>query len=66
MNLFCKMIIGCNPEMMDFIKHGLWHYVIGVSKDSGEIGVGKDSGVMGAGKDLGYGTWLSLISSHGM
>ena len=44
MNLFCKMIIGCNPEMMDFIKHGLRHYVIGVRRDSGMLGVGKDSG----------------------
>ena len=44
MNLFCKMIIGCNSEMMDFIMHGLWHYVIGVGKDSGVMGVGKDSG----------------------
>ena len=33
--------------MMDFITHGLLHYV---------IGVGKDSGVMGVGKDLGHGT----------
>ena len=33
--------------MMDFITHGLRHYVIGVSKDSG---------VMGVGKDLGHGT----------
>ena len=57
MNLFCKMIIECNPEMMDFITHGLWHYV---------IGVGKDSGVMGVGKDSWYGTCLSLISFHGM
>ena len=55
MNLFCKMIIGCNPEMMDFIMHGLWHCV---------IGVGKNSGVMGADKDLRHGTWLILISSH--
>ena len=55
MNLFCKMIIGCNPEMMDFIMYGLWSYV---------IGVGKDSGVMGVGKESGHGTWLSLISSH--
>ena len=57
MNLFCKMIIGCNQEMIDFITHGLWHCV---------IGVGKNSGVMGVGKDSGYGTWLSLISSYGM
>ena len=57
MNLFCKMIIGCNPEMMDFITHELRHCV---------IGVGKDSSVMGVGKDSGHGTWLSLISSHGM
>ena len=54
MNLFCKMIIGCNPKMMDFITYGLWPYVIG----------GKDSGVMGVGKESGHGTWLSLISSH--
>ena len=47
MNFFCKMIIGCNPEMMDFIMHRLWHCV---------IGVGKDLGVMGAGKDSGHGT----------
>ena len=46
-----------NPKMMDFITHRLWHCV---------IGVGKDSGVMGVGKDSGHGTWLSLISSHGM
>ena len=51
------MIIGCNLEMMNFITHELWHYVIGVDKDSG---------VMGASKDSGHGTWLSLISSHGM
>ena len=47
MNLFCKMIIGCNPEMMDFITHGFRHFV---------LEVGKDSGVMGVGKDLGHGT----------
>ena len=29
--------------MMDFITHGLWHYVIGVDKDLGVMGVGKDS-----------------------
>ena len=46
MNLFCKMIIGCNLGMMDFITHGPRHCV---------IGVGKDSGMMGVGKDLGYG-----------
>ena len=57
MNLFCKMIIRCNSEIMDFITHGLWPYV---------IGVGMDSGVMGIGKESGHGTWLSLISSHGM
>ena len=57
MNLFCKMIIGCNLEIMDFITHGLWHCV---------IGVGKDSGVMGVGKGSGHGTCLSLISFHGM
>ena len=57
MNLFCKMIIGVNPEMVDFIMHGLWHCV---------IGVGKDSGVMGVSKDSEHGTWLSLISYHGM
>ena len=43
--------------MMDFITHELWHYGIGVDKDSDVMGVDKDSG---------YGTWLSLISSHGM
>ena len=37
--------------------HGLWHCMIELSKDSG---------VMGVGEDLGHGTWLSLISSHGM
>ena len=57
MNLFCKMIILCNPEMMDFITHGLWHCV---------IGVGKDSGVMGVSKDLGHSTRLSTISFHGI
>ena len=57
MNFFCKMIIGCNPKMMDFITYGLWHYV---------IGVGKDLGVMGVGEDSRHGTWLSFISSHGM
>ena len=57
MNLFCKMIIECNPEMMDFNTHELWHCV---------IGVGKNSGMMRVGKDSGHGTWLSLISSHGM
>ena len=51
------MINGCNPEMMDFITQGLLHCV---------IGVGKDSGVMEVSKDSGHGTWLSLISSHGM
>ena len=43
MNLFCKTIIGCNPEIIDFITHGLWHYVIGVGKDSSVMGVDKDS-----------------------
>ena len=47
MYLFCKMTLGCNPEMMDFITHGLWHYVIRVDKDLS---------VMGVGKDLGHGT----------
>ena len=47
MNLFCKMIIGCSLEMMDFITNGPWHYV---------IRVGKDLGVMGVGEDLGHGT----------
>ena len=64
MNLFCKMIIGCNLEMMDFIAHRLWHCVIGVGKDSGVMGVGEDSGVMGVGEDSGHGTWLSLMSWH--
>ena len=44
MNLFCKMIIECNLEMMDFITHGSRHCVILVGKDSGMMGVGKDSG----------------------
>ena len=44
MKLFCKMIIGCNLEMMDFIMRGLWHCVIGVDKVLGVMGVGKDSG----------------------
>ena len=57
MNLFCKMIIGCNLEMIDFITHRLWYCV---------IRVGKDSGVMGVGKDLRHGTWLILILSHSM
>ena len=43
--------------MMDFIMHGLCNSV---------IGVGRDSGVMGVSEDSGHGTWLSLISSHGM
>ena len=43
-NLFCKMIIGLHPKMMDFITHGLRHCVIGVGKDSGVMGVDKDSG----------------------
>ena len=47
MNLFCKMIIGCNPKMMDFIMHGLGYCV---------IRVGKNSSVMRVGKDLGHGT----------
>ena len=33
--MFCKMIIGCNPRMMDFITHGFQHCVIGVNWDSG-------------------------------
>ena len=57
MNLFCKMIIGCNQKIMDFITHRLWHCV---------IRVGKDSGVMGVGEDSRHGTWLSFISFHGM
>ena len=56
MKLFCKMIIVCNPEMMDFITHGLWHCVMGVDKDSGVMGIGKDSSVMGVGKDSRHGT----------
>ena len=44
MNFFCKMIIGHNPEIMDFITHGLCHCVIGVDKDLSVMGVGKDSG----------------------
>ena len=57
MNLFCKIIIGCNPKMMDFITYGFWHCVI---RD------GKDSGVMRVDKDSRHGTCLSLISSHGI
>ena len=57
MNLFCKMIIRYNLEMMDFIMHELWYCV---------IGVGKYLGVMGVSKGLGHGTCLSLISFHGM
>ena len=37
--------------------HGLWHCVIGVSKDSGVMEVGKDSR---------HGTLSILISSHDM
>ena len=51
---------------MHFIVHGLWHYVIGVGKDSGVMGVGKDSGLMGVGKGSRHGTCLSLTSFHGM
>ena len=47
MDLFYKIINGCNPEIMDFITHGPRHCV---------IGVGKDSGMMRVGKDLGHGT----------
>ena len=43
MKFFCKMIIGCNLEMMNFITHKPWHCVIGVGKDSDVMGVGKDS-----------------------
>ena len=43
MNLFYKMIIGCNPKIMDFITHGLQHYVIGVKMDPRMSGVNKDS-----------------------
>ena len=43
--------------MTNFITHGLWHFV---------IGVGKDSGVMGVGKGSRHGTCLSLVSFHGM
>ena len=46
MNLFCKMIIGCNPEMMNFITHGLWHCVVGVGMDSAVMGVSEDSGMV--------------------
>ena len=50
MNLFCKMVIGCNPQIMDFIT--LWHphCVVGVGKDSSVIGVDKDSGHSGGGR----------------
>ena len=37
MKLFCKIIIGCNPRMMDFITRGFRHCVIGVGWDSGLI-----------------------------
>ena len=40
----CKMIIGCNPKMMDLIVHRLQHCVIRVNKDSVVMGVRKDSG----------------------
>ena len=51
------MIIRCNPEIMDFITYRLGHCV---------IRVGKDSGVMRVSKGSGHGTYLSLISFHGM
>ena len=57
MNLFCKMIIRCNPEIMDLITHELCYCVIGVYKDSG---------VMGVGKGLEYDRCLSLISFYDM
>ena len=44
MNFFCKMIIGYNPKMMDFITPKSRHCMIEVGKDSCMIGVGKDSG----------------------
>ena len=44
MKLFCKMIIGCNAEIMDFITHGLRHCVIEAGKNLGVMRVGKDSG----------------------
>ena len=55
MNLFCKMIIGCDKKIMDFITHGLWHCVIGVGKDSSVMGVDNNSSVsvMGVGKATG-------------
>ena len=40
----CKMIVECNPEMMDLIMHGLQNCVIRVGKDSVVMGVCKDSG----------------------
>ena len=35
MNFFCKMIIGCNLRMMDFIMHEFQNCMIGVGWDSG-------------------------------
>ena len=66
MNLFCKMIIECNPKIMDFITPGLCHCVIGVGKDSSVMRVGKDSSVMEVGKDssvMGVGKETSMV--HG-
>ena len=60
MNLFCKMIIRCNPKIMDLITHGLWHCVIGVGNDSDVMRVGEDSSVMGVGENSGHG----MVESH--
>ena len=56
MNLFCKMIIGCNLQMIDFITHWHSHCVLGVGKELEMLGVGKDSRMLGVGKDSGHGT----------
>ena len=44
MDLFCKMIIGCNPQILDFVTYWHSHCVVGVNKDLGMVGVGKDLG----------------------
>ena len=56
MNLFCKMIIECNPQMMDLITLA----------PQCVIGVGKNSIIMGVGKDLVHDAWVSVISFHTM
>ena len=56
MNLFCKMIIGCNLQMIDFITHWHSHCVLGVGKELEMLGVSKDSRMLGVDKDSGHGT----------